>query len=165
MPVSMSRALQVCMLSLLATLGLSLPAAAQATAPGALVKRLTIDEAVKLALEQNLGIQVERLNPQIQDVAVAQAVAYRVPTFTTTLANTNASILQSQQLAGGVTLDSNATTAQFGLQQLLKTGGQYQFLWNSGRNATTNNLAFYNPIVDSYLLFQASQPLFRNFKI
>ena len=51
-----------------------LPASAQSqTAP---VRKLSVDDAVKLALEQNLGIQIERFNPQIEDVAVAQARSY-----------------------------------------------------------------------------------------
>ena len=36
--------------------------------PGESLRRLSIDEAVKLALEQNLGIQIQRFNPQIQDI-------------------------------------------------------------------------------------------------
>ena len=32
-------------------------------------RRLSVDEAVRLALEQNLGIRIERLNPEIQDLA------------------------------------------------------------------------------------------------
>ena len=43
------------------------PAASQPAAP---VRRLSVDEAVRLALEQNLGIQIERLNPQIQDLTI-----------------------------------------------------------------------------------------------
>jgi hypothetical protein len=33
--------------------------------PAATTRRLTVDDAVKLALEQNLGIRIERLNPEI----------------------------------------------------------------------------------------------------
>ena len=33
--------------------------------------RLTLDDAVKLALDRNLDIAVQRLNPQINDIAVA----------------------------------------------------------------------------------------------
>ena len=45
------------------------------------VRRLSVDDAVSLALEQNLGITIERMNPQIQDLAVALAKTawYSVP--------------------------------------------------------------------------------------
>ena len=46
------------------------PAAQTRTGP---VRQLSVDDAVRLALEQNLNIQVERLNPQIQDLSIAQA--------------------------------------------------------------------------------------------
>jgi len=35
------------------------------------VVRLGLDEAVKLALDRNLDIAVQRLNPQINDIAIA----------------------------------------------------------------------------------------------
>ena len=43
--------------------------------PAATTRRLSVDDAVKLALEQNLGIRIERLNPEISDVAIAQSRA------------------------------------------------------------------------------------------
>ena len=38
--------------------------------PRATVRRISIDEAVALALENNLDLQVERINPQMQDLTV-----------------------------------------------------------------------------------------------
>ena len=35
------------------------------------VVQLTLDDAVKLALDRNLDIAVQRLNPQINDIAIA----------------------------------------------------------------------------------------------
>ena len=48
------------------------PRAASPRPPRASQRRISIDEAVGLALEQNLDLQVERLNPQIQDLSIAQ---------------------------------------------------------------------------------------------
>ena len=47
------------------------------------------DDAVALAVEQNLGIQVERLNPQIQDIAIAQTRASWAPTLTSNITNSS----------------------------------------------------------------------------
>src|SRR5437868_10198375 len=58
-------------------------AAPIAAAPGEQSRQLTIDDAVRLALDNNLGIQIARINPQVQDLAVALARAAWVPTFTT----------------------------------------------------------------------------------
>ena len=43
-------------------------AAPQAAEPQ--TRRLTIEEAVKLALENNLGIQIARFDPQVEDLTV-----------------------------------------------------------------------------------------------
>ena len=56
-----------------------------AAAPGDQVRRLTVDEALRLAVENNLGIQIARFNPQIQDLAVALARTAWAPTGTTTV--------------------------------------------------------------------------------
>src|SRR5436190_5689434 len=65
------------------------PAAAQTrpSEPSGPVKRLSVDDAVRLAFEQNLGIQIERLNPQIQDIAISQARSFWAPSFSSSLTN------------------------------------------------------------------------------
>ena len=47
------------------------PIASQQPAPAG--TPLAIDEAVKMALENNLNIQIEKLNPQIQVLGIARA--------------------------------------------------------------------------------------------
>src|SRR5687767_13305067 len=54
--------------------------AAQGT-PADQVRRLTADEAVRTALENNLGVQVAQIDPQIQDLGIAQARAAWMPSF------------------------------------------------------------------------------------
>ena len=49
------------------------PPAGPSAAPELVVMRLTADDAVRLAAENNLGIQIDRFNPQIRDLSVAQA--------------------------------------------------------------------------------------------
>ena len=49
--------------------------------PAAQGTPLAIDDAVRMALENNLGIQTERLNPQIQVLGIARADAAYAPTL------------------------------------------------------------------------------------
>ena len=49
------------------------------------VRRLSVDEAVTLALEQNLDLRVERINPLIQDTFVAEARSVYAPELSTTV--------------------------------------------------------------------------------
>src|SRR5690242_15000699 len=47
---------------------------------------LTLDDAVKFALDRNLDIAVQRLNPEINDIAVASIASVYRPAVTSTLA-------------------------------------------------------------------------------
>ncbi len=139
------------------------PAAAQPRSQAPNVRRLTVDEAVKLALEQNLGIAIERLNPQIEDVAVAQARSYWVPTFSSTLQNVSQNTPSSSFLSGGQQkiTDSRLST-QVGVDQILPTGASYSFAWNSARSTSTNLFQNFDPLLSSNVAFSFSQPLLRN---
>ncbi len=55
------------------------PSAAQGTTP---VVHLSLDDAVKLALDRNLDIAVQRLNPEINDVAISSIYAFYHPALT-----------------------------------------------------------------------------------
>jgi len=46
------------------------------------IVRLTLDDAVKLALDRNLDIAVQRLNPEINDIAIASIKAAYHPALT-----------------------------------------------------------------------------------
>ena len=136
------------------------PASAQGQA--AAVRTLTIDEAVQLALEQNLGIQIERLNPQIEDVAVAQARSYWIPTVTSTLQNNRQNTPASSFLSGGqAKITDSRFSTEFGLNQILPTGANYSVGWNSARSTSSNLFTNFNPLLSSNLAFSFSQPLLR----
>ena len=48
------------------------------------VRRMSIDDAVATALEQNLDLQVQRITPQLQDLSTAQFRASYTPNFVST---------------------------------------------------------------------------------
>jgi outer membrane protein len=130
------------------------------------VRRLSIDEAVTLALEQNLGIRIQRFDPQIQDTSVAQAQAFWAPNFTTSF-NRNSQTLQSTNTftgSGASTLNQSYFN-QVIFNQTLRTGAQYSATWSNSRSTTTNISEFFVPRLGSSLNLQFSQPLMRNFEI
>jgi outer membrane protein len=145
------------------------PAAAQQLSPSASagpVRQLSAEEAVRLALEQNLGIQIQRFNPQIQDVAISQAKAYWAPSLTSTLTNNSQNSPPTSIFSGGQNkvVDARFTTV-FGVNQVLPTGGNYSLAWNSYRATSTNIFNNFDPLLSSNVSFSASQPLLKNFKI
>jgi outer membrane protein len=145
----------------------TLPAAAVQAAQGsAPVRRLSVDDAVKLALEQNLGIQVERINPQIQDLTIAQTRSSWAPTLTTNIASGSTDSPVTSAFAGGQNLVNDGRfETSFGVQQLLPTGANYSVSWDSTRTTTTNFFNNFNPQLRSNVSLSVNQPLLRNWKI
>ena len=53
------------------------------------ILRLTVDDAVKMALDHNIDLSAERLDPQISDTRVAAAVGAFRPTFSSGVQRNN----------------------------------------------------------------------------
>jgi outer membrane protein TolC len=141
-------------------------AAAQAGMPAAPVRTLSVDDAVRLALEQNLDLQVERINPQIQDLAVADVRTFWTPNFISSLTADNADTPASGFLSGGQDKVHDAqVSTSVGLNQQLPWGGRYNFAWNSARATTSSIFTSFNPVLRSNLNFAVVQPLLRDFGI
>lgn len=140
---------------------------APAQAPAAQVRRLTADEAVRLALENNLGLQVARLDPQIQDLNVAAAGSVWKPTFTSTLLGGRSDSPNSSFLSGaqGAGITNGRVLTNVGVEQPLKWGGRYSVGWDTTRSTTTNIFSNFSPQIQSSLAFSYQQPLLRGFGI
>src|SRR5262249_17999745 len=146
--------------------GAAQPPRSAAPQPGAVVRPLSMDDAVRQALEQNLGIRIQRFDPQIQDTNVAQARSFWSPNLTSSFARNSQTQQPTSSLAGGATTILNGTTqAAIGMNQVLPWGGNYTATWNSQRFTTTNLFQAYSPQLGSNLNLQYSQPLLRNFEI
>jgi outer membrane protein len=141
------------------------PPAAAPTYSGP-VRPLSIDEAVKLALEQNLNVQVERLNPQLQDLAIAQARTSWTPAFTAGFVGRRADSPPSSFLSGGndKITDTN-TGGVLGVQQLLPWGMSYNVTWDNARATTNNIFTSFNPTLRSNVDATVVQPLLRDFRM
>jgi outer membrane protein TolC len=144
----------------------AVPVSAQTGAPA--TRRLSVDEAVRLALENNLGVQVARINPQLQDLSVALARAAWVPSLTTTVQGSSTATPNTSFLSGG-TAGSKVTNGRLasniGLLQQTPWGGSYQVGWDSSRATTTNIFSNFSPQLQSSLSVNIRQPLLRNFSI
>jgi outer membrane protein len=140
------------------------PAAAQEQAGP--VRRLSVDEAVSMALEHNLGLRAEQISPQIQDLNVASARAAFTPTLFSTIRTTSDQTPSASFLAGAAeTITDDRFTSNLGVQQNLPWGGgNYQLTWSGARRETTA-FASFNPQLSSGLNAQLNQPLLRNFRI
>ncbi len=164
---------QSALAAVLAVAGLSgfgvSPVRAQTPAPApdaGPVRRISIDEAVALALENNLDLQVQRINPQIQDMSVSQVRTNYTPTFQSSIGLNDQTQPPSNQLAGGATAITNTrTNFDFGFGQLTKWGGNYNVSFNNARNTTNNIFTNFNPQLNPNVSLSLTQPLLRNFRI
>src|SRR6516162_4252515 len=149
--------------SLAASLEVAAAQAASQAEPSGPVHRLTMDDAVKLGLEQNLGIRIQRLDPQIQDLGIATARSLWTPNLTSSLSRNSANtpvqgaILPSTQ--------SGTLAAGVGMNQVLPWGGSYNATWSNQRVTTTDITRNYSPQLTSTLNLGYTQPLIRNLSI
>ena len=141
------------------------------TPPSGPVTPLSADDAVRRALERNLDIQVQRLEPQLLDFQVASLWANYRPTLTSSLFTQGQTNLPADQLQGGVGASANQIkndTFQWngGLTQNVRWGGgQLITNFNNTRLQTTQATALRNPAYTSNFQAQYTQPLLRNFRI
>ncbi len=133
------------------------------------VVRLTLDDAVKLALDRNLDIAVQRLNPEISDIAIASVRSVYRPTLTSTFGPQSITQLPTSQLQlgqGGTATVTDTMTYNGGLAQNVPWGGgSFSATLNNFRRTTNSNNALFNPQFQSAWTFAFAQPLLRNFRI
>ena len=142
------------------------PAAPTLMAPQAPPVDLTVDDAAARALERNLDIRVERLNPRLQDFSIAALEANYRPNLTSLFANGNSITLPTSQLTGAARLESGTVRYDAGVAQNMKWGGgSYQVGFQNRRTDSSNAFVTRNPSYTSSLNFSFVQPLLRGFKI
>ena len=128
--------------------------------------RITADDAVRMAIENNLGIQAQRLSPQIESLNVAQARAVYAPSLISTTTKRSSANPTGDFLSGtGDVITDASLRTNAGLQQLVPWGGgRYQFTLDAS-NSTTTRFSNYNPQLGSNFNASYTQPLLRDFRI
>lgn len=143
--------------------------AAAAAQPGARsgdLRELRLEDAVTLAIEKNLDIQVAKLEPQSADFLVAGLRSTYRPSFSSTLGLRDQYQLPTSSLNGGTKVNNGTRTYNFGLSQAVgKFGGSYTLNWSNSRLETSNSFSNFNPSFQTNLVAAYTQPLLRGFKI
>lgn len=139
----------------------------QAPRPAPTPTRLTVEDAVKLALEHNLGVQVARVDPRVQDLSIAQARANWSPTLNSSLVNSSTDSPTNSFLSGGQgpKISDDRFASNVGVAQILPWGASYSVGWDGARTTTTNIFSNFSPQLRSSLALSYTQPLLRNFNI
>jgi outer membrane protein TolC len=131
--------------------------------------QLTLDDAVKLALDRNLDIAVQRLNPSTFDFSIASLNSNYRPTLTSQVnhqSNTNPSTSTISGARVGEGIAQGTTNYNGGLAQNIKWGGgSFSVALNNTKQTTTSGTALFNPNFSTNWSAQYTQPLLRNFRI
>jgi outer membrane protein len=174
----------------LAMAGLALPAAAQqpsntpqtTTTPtiepyvvgqakppvesGTSIREMTLEQAIQIALENNLDLKVARMNPQIQDYTLQQTLANYRPTISGTFTQNRSStpLTDATQIVPVQISQSQNYTTQYA-QNLRKWGANFSANFTSNRATDNRPTQTRNPNLSASTRLQYSMPLLANFKI
>jgi outer membrane protein len=125
---------------------------------------LTEADAVRLVLENNLDVVVDRFDPRLSEYDIDRGYAIFDPKFTTTLSIGRRTIPQSNTVTSGVVALRNFEhIANFSFSQLFQTGTSYAIEYTNFRQSSNSQRNFINPFLSSGLRATIAQPLLRNF--
>ena len=143
----------------------SLQTTAAAQSSPAETMRLTREEVVRLAIENNAALAASRYDPVISAERVAAARSAFVPSLTSALQRNSQSTPSTNLFSGDSALQTDYWSGQAGIGQLLPWGGaNYSVSFNSARTTTTNPLTTFTPSLTSSVQALFTQPLLRDFK-
>jgi outer membrane protein TolC len=148
----------------------SLPAAAPVTggpqAPAGPALALSMDQAVTMALEANLGLRADRAQVDIASHAVAAARASFLPQVTTAISRSSSRSVPQDFTQGAADITSQGLVVNSAFNHALPTfGTRYDLSWNSNRNSQLGGNPLFNPSMRSSFAINVTQPLWRGLTI
>ena len=123
---------------------------------------LTLQDAIRRALETNYAIQIVRYNPAIETTRIVEAEAAFDALFFTNIAKNNIDRPSGNQLEA---TDIDAFTSSYGIRKVLPTGMSVRGSYDLGRTKSALSFQQINPQYTSNLVFEMRQPFLRGFGI
>jgi outer membrane protein len=125
--------------------------------------RLTLEDAVRRAVEHNPDLAIVRLNTDTALTRVAESRGAFAPLFSTTLGRSGDVTPPSNFLLGNRGVSVNDWFSSTGVRQRLPWGGgTWNVSWDASRTTTSNPLSSFDPSLVSGIQLAFSQPLFRD---
>ncbi len=121
--------------------------------------QLSLERAVEIALQQNLGLVIERYTRTQQRLGITQSLGIYdlLAGATVTASDRNSATLSAIEAS-----ESNSQTASFSFTQLVPTGGSVSFGWDGSRQESNAQIFQEPTFYDAGATFSFSQPLLRN---
>jgi len=123
---------------------------------------LSLDKAISIAVERNLGVKIEKLNT----LEAEQSARSSLGQFDL-LASATLQKVHTEQAVTSVIYSptSDTDTGNLSLRQNLPTGGNYSVTFNNNKLSSPNSFRTFNPSFNSDLTLGVTQPLLKNFGV
>ncbi len=126
-------------------------------------KALSLEDCILKAMENNLNVAVEVLNPELADISVSRAMENFLPSlsFGYSMQNTNSPSISFIEGEEKISADYSDYSAS--IFQRIPTGGEFSISLESYKNDSNQKFLSVNPRYSSTLRFNFTQPLLKNF--
>jgi outer membrane protein TolC len=139
---------------------LTVPAQPSTVAPAL---ALTLDEAVRRAVDHNPDLAVVRLGTEIQAAHVGESRTAYTPVFSSTFGRSSNVTPPTSALLGTSVVDTRDWFSTTGVRQRVPWGnGTWSVSWDASRTTSNSPLNSFDPSLQSGLQVAFSQPLIRD---
>jgi outer membrane protein len=128
--------------------------------------RLTLEDAVRRAVENNPELEIVRLETEVEAARVGESRGAWVPVFSTELGRSSTVTPPANLLLGERGVDIDDLFSSTGVRQRLPWGsGTWSVSWETARTTTNNPISSFDPSLQSGFQVAFSQPLLRDRRI
>ncbi len=127
---------------------------------------LTLDDAVRRAVEHNPDLAIVKLASEVEAAHVGESQTAYTPMLSTTVGRSSNTTPATNFLLGTQGIDTRDWFSSAGVRQRVPFGnGTWSLSWDAARTTSNSPLNSFNPSVASGFLLAYSQPLLRDRKI
>ena len=124
---------------------------------------LSLGDCIVKAMENNLGVAIEVLSPELADIAVAQASEKFMPSLSLNFSKSDQNQASYSWLDASGQLQTTYNDYSMQVDQQIPTGGNLSIRLTSSMYDTNRTGMTINPSYRSQLRFSFSQPLLKDF--
>ncbi len=124
---------------------------------------LSLEECIAKAVENNLGVAVEVLRPELADISVSLAKEKFMPSLSLNYGTSNRNQASYSWLESADATITESRSYNATLTQSIPTGGNFSVILSGSKFDTNQRLTSINPRYSTTLRFNFNQPLLKNF--
>jgi len=125
------------------------------------VLQLSLEDAVRIALEQNLGLEAEAIATEVARFNALGSWGSFDPIFSTTGTAQEQEQQGQSQLSGGSVVEDDSLQLNSSLSLPLTTGGSVDLTWFHSNDRTTNSFSLFDTSTTDVVTLSVRQPLLK----